>query len=435
MSRRPASRALAALLLALAGTPACAQDLLIRNATVHTATARGTLQSADVLVRNGRIAAVGQGLSAAGVATVDAQGRPLTPTLFAGITDIGVEEVSGESATVDHSVSLGQSGKDMQVRPEFDVTRAYNPDTVLVPVARVEGLGWTTLAATPTGGGSFIGGQGGVVRFDGSLDPVGGRVLFITLGGDGASLTGGSRAAQWMILDQLVDELRGRIPQDSQFALLTPAGRTALARFIGGGGRIAVNIHRAADITRLLRWSKQHGVKVALVGATEAWKVAPQLAAAGVPVFVDPLVNLPGDFDQLGARMDNAALLRAAGVQVGFSQSDSQSHYARKIRQLAGNAVANGMRWDDALAGLTRVPAEAFGVAGEMGSIAVGQRADLVLWSGDPLDVAHVAQQVWLDGRAMPMRSRQTDLRDRYLHGTMPPEAGGLPRAYPDSAR
>ena len=107
MSRRPASRALAALLLALAATPAGAQDLLIRNATVHTATARGTLQAADVLVRNGRIAAVGQGLSAAGVATVDAQGRPLTPTLFAGITDIGVEEVSGESATVDHSVSLG----------------------------------------------------------------------------------------------------------------------------------------------------------------------------------------------------------------------------------------------------------------------------------------------------------------------------------------
>ena len=156
MSRRPASRALAALLLALAGTPAGAQDLLIRNATVHTATARGTLQAADVLVRNGLIAAVWQGLSAAGVATVDAQGRPLTPTLFAGITDIGVEEVSGESATVYHCVSLGQSGKDMQVRPEFDVTRAYNPDTVLVPVARVEGLGWTTLAATPTGGGSFI---------------------------------------------------------------------------------------------------------------------------------------------------------------------------------------------------------------------------------------------------------------------------------------
>ena len=318
----------------------------------------------------------------------------------------------------------------MQVRLEFDVTTAYNPESVLIPVARVEGYGWALLAANPTSGGSFIGGQGGVVRFDGSLDPIGPRVLFVTLGGDGANLSGSSRAAQWMLLDQLIDEVRGRIGPESQFALLTPAGRSTLAKYIGGGGRVAVNVHRAADIRRLLRWAKARNVRIALVGASEAWKLAPQIAAAKVPVFVDPLVNLPGDFDQLGARMDNAALLRAAGVQVGFSQSDSQSHYARKIRQLAGNAVANGMRWDDALAGLTRVPAEAFGVAGEMGSIAVGQRADLVLWSGDPLDVAHVAQQVWLDGRAMPMRSRQTDLRDRYLHSE-----SGLPRAYPDSAR
>ena len=142
------------------------------------------------------------------------------------------------------------------------------------------------------------------------------------------------------------------------------------------------------------------------------------------------MVSQIAHIETTATRTEAEALLRAAGVQVGFSQSDSQSHYARKIRQLAGNAVANGMRWDDALAGLTRVPAEAFGVAGEMGSIAVGQRADLVLWSGDPLDVAHVAQQVWLDGRAMPMRSRQTDLRDRYLHSE-----NGLPRAYPDSAR
>ena len=147
-------------------------------------------------------------------------------------------------------------------------------------------------------------------------------------------------------------------------------------------------------------------------------------------MFVDALADLPADFDQIGATLENAARLDAAGVSVSFSQAGDASHNARKIRQLAGNAVANGMRWDDALAGLTRVPAEAFGVGGEMGSIAVGQRADLVLWSGDPMDVAHVAQQVWLDGRAMPMRSRQTDLRDRYLHSE-----NGLPRAYPDSAR
>ena len=421
-------------LLALSGL-ASAQDVLIRNATVHTATARGTLQSADVLVRNGRIAAVGSGLAAGNATVVDAQGKPLTPALFGGITDIGVEEVSGEASTVDTALALGENAADMQVRPEFDVTLAYNPESVLVPVARVEGIGWTLLSAGSRAGGSLVAGQGGVVRLDGSLDAIGPRVLFITLGADGASLSGSSRAAQWMLLDQLIDELRGRIPQDSQFALLTPAGRATLAKYFGGGGRVVVRIHRAADIVRLLRWSKQRDVRVALLGAAEAWKVAPQIAAAGVPVFVDSLANLPAGFDEIGATLENAARLHAAGVQVSFSQAGDASHNARKVRQLAGNAVAHGLPWEAALAGLSSVPATSFGLGGDFGSIAIGQRADLVLWSGDPLDVAHVAQQVWLDGRAIPMRSRQTDLRDRYLRTVVPADAGGLPRAYPNDVR
>ena len=430
MSRRPMKRLALALALLAGGGVASAQDLLIRNATVHTASARGTLQATDVLVRNGRIAAIGNGLSAGSATVVDAQGKPLTPTLFGGITDIGVEEVSGESATVDNTLALGANAADMRVRPEFDVTLAYNPESVLVPVARVEGIGWTLLSAGTRPGGSFIGGQGGTVRLDGSLDAIGPRALFVTLGGDGANLSGSSRAAQWMLLDQLIDEVRGRIAPNSQFALLTPAGRTTLAKYFGGGGRVVVRIQRAADIVRLLRWSKQRGVDVAIVGAAEGWKVAPQLAAAGVPVFVDALANLPADFDAIGATMENAARLHAAGVRVSFSQAGDASHNARKIRQLAGNAVANGLPWEAALAGLTSVPAAAAGVAGELGTIAIGQRADLVLWSGDPLDVANVAQQVWMDGRAIPMRSRQTELRDRYLHVET-----GLPRAYPNDAR
>ena len=430
MSRRPMKRLALALALLAGGGVASAQDLLIRNATVHTASARGTLQATDVLVRNGRIAAIGNGLSAGSATVVDAQGKPLTPTLFGGITDIGVEEVSGESATVDNTLALGANAADMRVRPEFDVTLAYNPESVLVPVARVEGIGWTLLSAGTRPGGSFIGGQGGTVRLDGSLDAIGPRALFVTLGGDGANLSGSSRAAQWMLLDQLIDEVRGRIAPNSQFALLTPAGRTTLAKYFGGGGRVVVRIQRAADIVRLLRWSKQRGVDVAIVGAAEGWKVAPQLAAAGVPVFVDALANLPADFDAIGATMENAARLHAAGVRVSFSQAGDASHNARKIRQLAGNAVANGLPWEAALAGLTSVPAAAAGVAGELGTIAIGQRADLVLWSGDPLDVANVAQQVWMDGRAIPMRSRLTELRDRYLHVET-----GLPRAYPNDAR
>jgi hypothetical protein len=404
----------ASLLLCALG--AQAQEVLIRNATVHTVGTRGTLQNADVLVRGGRIAAVGTGLAApAGTPVVDADGRPLTPALFGGITDIGIEEVSGESSTVDHTLKIGEQA----LRPEFDVTLAYNPASILVPVTRLEGIGFTALGAH-TGGG-FIAGQGGVVRLDGSADPIGPRALYVRLGSAAAELTGQSRAAQWMLLQQIVDEARGRVPADSPHALLTPAGRRTVAGYLAGRGRIVVDVERASDIRQLLRWAAREKVQIAIAGGSEAWKLAPELARAKVPVFVDALGNLPASFDQLGATLENAARLQRAGVAVSFAQSGDASHNARKVRQLAGNAVAHGLPWADGLAGLTRVPAQALGVDEHLGSIEPGKLADLVLWEGDPLDVAHYADQVWLGGRAMPMRSRQTELRDRYLRRSATP--------------
>jgi len=430
MSASPLSRDsrrfvyLASPLLALASllaSSAFAQDVLIRNATVHTAGPQGTLQNADVLVQGGVIRAVGSNLKApASASVVQANGRRLTPALFGGISEIGIDEVSGESATVDSAVKLSN---DQPMRPEFDVTLAYNPESVLVPIARVEGLGFTLLAADT--GGSFLAGQGGVVRLDGSADPIGPRVLFVKLGNDVLGLSGSSRAAQWMLLDQMVGEARGRIGADSPHALLTPTGRAVLARYLAGSGRIMVSVNRAADIRQLLRWAQRERVRIAISGGAEAWKLAPQLAQARVPVFVNALGNLPGDFDEIGATLENAARLHAAGVEVSFAQPGNDSHNARKIRQLAGNAVANGLPWEAGLAGLTRVPAQVLGVGDRIGTIAPGRLADLVLWTGDPLEVSSVAQQVWLGGRAMPMRSRQTELRDRYLRAE-----GVLPRAY-----
>ncbi|MCC8625558.1 amidohydrolase family protein [Xanthomonas vesicatoria] len=417
---RPGLRALAALAMVALTTPAAAQQVLIRDATVHTATAQGTLQHTDVLVQNGVIRAIGSNLAApADGRVIDARGRPLTPALFGGITEIGIEEVSGEDSTVDSGIKLAEQ----PMRPEFDVTLAYNPDSVLVPVARVEGIGFTALGATTSG--AFIAGQGGIVRLDGSPDPVGPHALFLRIGAAASDLTGSSRAAQWMLLDQLVAEARGRVPADSPHALLTPMGRSVLAKYLAGQGRIVVQVERAADIRQLLRWAQREKVRIAIAGGAEAWKLAPQLAQGKVPVLVNALADLPATFDQIGATLENAARLRAAGVEVSFTQSGDASHNARKLRQLAGNAVANGLPWESGLAGLTRVPAEIFGVADRIGSIAVGKQADLVLWEGDPLDVAHYAEQVWLGGREMPMRSRQTELRDRYLQ-----QAGPLPRAY-----
>jgi hypothetical protein len=411
--------------LVLASTNALAQNVLIRHATVHTAGVRGTLKNADVLVQGGIIRAVGTSLpTPPGVTVVEANGRPLTPGLFGGLSDIGLEEVSAENSTIDSGLAFGGDGQSPQMRPEFDVTLAYNPDSVLIPVARLDGLTFTALSANSGQGGSLIAGQGSVVRLDGKYaDPLGGHLLYTAIGG-GGPLGGKSRAGQYMLLDQALREARGLTPYGSPNALLTPAGRETLARYLVGG-RVVFNVDRAVDIHQVLVFSRRNGLRPVIVGGAEAWKVASELAAAHVPVIIDALQNLPDSYDRLGSRLDNAALLHRAGVRVAFTQFEFASTNARKVRQEAGNAVANGLPWDAGLAGLTSVPAAALGVGDKVGRIEVGLIADLVLWSGDPLEVTTLADQVWMSGRAMPMVSRQTELRDRYL---APPTA--MPRAY-----
>jgi len=405
------------LALLCATAAAQAQDLLIRGAHIHTAAAGGAIPDGDVLVRNGRIAAVGVGIAApAGALVVEAHGKPLTPGLFAGLTALGVEEVSLERDTVDEYLSLGAPAWEPQWRPEFDVTLAFNPRSVLLPVARIEGLTWTVVAPGSRGsGGAILSGQGAAMTLDGRYDAVleGSHSLFMRFGGDAVTMSAGSRAAQYMLFDQAAREVRSP-PAAGAPALMLPAGREVFARYLKGG-RFVFNVHRAADIRQVLALAKRHGFKPVIAGATEAWVVAEELAAARVPVLLDPLENLPATFDRIGARFDNAALLARAGVAVAFSQSSDETQNARKIRQLAGNAVAHGLPWEVALAAVTSTPAEIFGVAGDRGRIAVGQVADLVLWSGDPLEVTSAAEQVWTAGRPVTMRSRQTELRDRYL--------------------
>ena len=389
-----------------------AQDALIRDARVYTVAAAGTLEDADVLVRDGRIAAIGAGLPApAGVPVIEAHGRALTPGLFGGLTQIGLEEVELEPSTVDAELELQAPAWQHHWRPEFDVTRAFNPRSALVPVARIEGVTWTMLA--PTGEHSLIAGQGAAVTLDGRFDAVldGSRTLFVNWGSAALAGSGGSRAAQYMLFDQAIREVREPATA-GEGALLLPEGRTALKAYLAGG-RVIFRVHRAADIRSVIAYAKRQGMKPVIAGGDEAWLVAKELAAANVPVILDSLDNLPANFDRLGARLDNAALLQQAGVRIAFSHDDSRQ--SRKNRQLAGNAAAHGLSRDAALAAITANPAEIFGLGTGHGRIEPGQVADLVLWSGDPLEVTTVADQVWIEGRPVEMRSRQTELRDRYL--------------------
>jgi imidazolonepropionase-like amidohydrolase len=225
-----------------------------------------------------------------------------------------------------------------------------------------------------------------------------------------------------MLLEQAFNEAKALTPGDER--LLTGQGRSALNNAMLNA-RFFVSVNREADIRQVLKFAQKYNIRIALVGASEAWRVADQLAAAKIPVFIDATDVLPGSFEQIGNTEENAARLQRAGVSVSFINGNDASHNARKLRQIAGNAVANGLPWEAGLAGITSAPAKALGVDAQVGSIEVGKSADLVLWTGDPLDVASTATAMWLSGKATPLISRQTLLRDRYLA-----PSSNLPRAY-----
>lgn len=407
------------LLVLVAVNTANAQSALIKNATVHTATDAGTLENTDILILDGKVHRLGRGLSATdSVPVFDAAGRSVTPGMFGGVTTLGISEIQLEAASVDKDLTL------TEFRPEFNVMPAFNPNSSHVGITRVEGI--THALVAPSAKGSIMAGTGNVVSLDGRYEAaISTAVLFIDLGGDTSQLSGGSRAAQYMLLQQALDEAEAPNEINGHLRLLTERGRTTLSGFTHSGRNVVFDVDRASDILQVLKFASNHGMKAIIKGGAEAWMVAEQLAAANVPVILNPMQNLPRSFDQLGATLENAARLHASGVTITFTVGISAGAGPRKVRQVAGIAVSYGLPWQAALAALTSNPAEIFGYGNELGSIEPGKQADLVIWSGDPLEVTSFADQVFMGGTAISMESRQTRLRDRYL-----PENPGKPRAY-----
>ena len=405
----------------LLGSTSQAASLLITNGLVFTGDDTPPNQL-DILIEDGLIEAVASDLSTAEAdQVIDAAGRPVTPALFAGITAAGLSEIGMVYEATDSRLNELYTGL---MHPEFDVRKAYNPLSSVVPVTRIEGYGYTLLAAAF--GDRTMSGQGSLVRFDGGFDSFEGKtVLFVNVDGYSGNKVGGSRAAHWMLLETAFSSLttqqgNGLWLTHNEHPLINQTGR-AILKNARESGIFVFRANRASDILQALAFSQQHNLNTVISGGQEAWIVREELVASGTPVVINALDNLPGSFDGLGARLDNAALLHEAGITLLFTSGET--HNARKLRQVAGNAVANGLPYEVAIAAMTSLPAEIFG--GKPRMIAPGFRADVVIWSSDPLDVSSAADQVIIDGKLDPMTSRQTELLQRYL-----PTEAGLGRAY-----
>ncbi len=410
-------RALLALGLAAAcgvTGPLSAETIAITGGKLETMGPAGTVPNGTVLIVDGRISAVGVGIPIPGEARrIDAHGRVVTPGLFNSLTRLGLVEVSAVEGTADSEV------KSDRITAAFDVAEALNPRSTLIAVNRIDGL--TRAVVAPSAGNSLIAGQGAVIHLGAPADLlVRERVaMFAFLGERGAELTGGARSAAILRLREVLQDAADFAANRKAFEAgdrreysLSRLDLEALVPVVRGELPLVVTADRASDIVAALRLAKELKLRLILAGVAEGWMVAGEIAAADVPVLVEPLDNLPSSFEQLGATIANAARLRTAGVRVAFMNGDA--HNARNVRQSAGNAVANGMTWHDALAALTTVPASIWGIAERYGSLEPGKDADLVIWDGDPLEVTTYADVVLIRGVEIPMESRQTLLRDRY---------------------
>jgi imidazolonepropionase-like amidohydrolase len=435
--------------------PAGAQTYAIVNGTVALGDGSDPIPNGTVVIRDGRIVAAG-GMRMklpAGTQVIDANGKWVTPGIVAGFSRLGLADVDLAAEGAD------DTGNNGPFNAAIDVVPAINPLDTTVAVNRADGV--TRAIVAPSAGKNIFAGQGAVIDTGADMDPITAprKFQFVELGQTGSEKAGGSRASAHILFRNALreaTELRRyapaiaaartatpdererpvvRNPNESRVygpdarrsddVLLTRFDAAALVPVLQGRQYLLVHVERASDILQVLELKREFpALKIVLVGVSEGWMVADRIARSGIPVIASAVNDLPASFEQLAATQSNIGRMRSAGVKVGIGMiDDNDTRYLFMERQYAANLVAlqkvpgaSGVSWGEALAMITSRPAEAIGMGGEIGSLAPGHRADVVIWSGDPLEGASAAEQVFIDGVRQPLQTHQTRLLDRYRY-------------------
>lgn len=378
----------------------------------------GRIDDATIVIRDGRYESVTRGGTApADARVIDAAGRPVTPGLMNGDTQLGLVEVASLAETRDDGVHRGPLGA------AFDVQYGLNANSMLLPLALDDGL--TRAATSPTASTDpvFLG-MGAVLRIQpgGDILDRPRSVMYAGVGGLGIRHQGGSRSAQWQLLRNALDEAKAYQPSRSvptpRDQLQNVMNVAALHAMLESHMPLAIRATRESDMRQAVALARDYRLRLIVIGASEAWRCADLLAANKVAVVLDPDADIPWTFNDLGSRADNAAMLAKAGVTIAFSVSGNTiqlSHNAGlAAREGAGLAVASGLPYAEALRALTVNPAQIFDIADHYGSMARGQDADLVVWDGDPLEPSSAADVVLVRGAQAAKVTHQSLLRDRY---------------------
>lgn len=397
----------------------------ITGGTIHTVT-NGTIEGGILLIDGHEIAYVGNNAKISNDYTrIDASDKHIYPGFIDGWTGLGLVEVSAVAVTVDNQ-ELGD------FNPHMYAFTAFNPHSASIPVTRVSGV--TTVLSAPSSG--IIAGKAAVMDLWGyspdSMSVAKSGALVMELPSSTGGGTWDDRSDQEIKkeYEQEMKEIndffkKARFYDRMMKAYVAdPSDKTqpdhdprmeAMCEVLAGEVPVAIEVSREQEIRDALNWiEEQEGdMRFLFVGAEEGWRVADEIAEAGIPVLTTTLYTPSRDYDNYQRPYQNPGLMAEAGVKVAIVSDDTEN--SRNAPFEAGYAAAYGLGKEEAIKALTINPAEIFGVADKLGSLEEGKQANLFISDGDPLQPMTNIEQVFINGYKIPMQSRHTQLYEEFL--------------------
>ena len=404
----------------------------IKGAKVYTI-AGAPIENGIVVIRDGKIAAVGANVAIPSDAQViDATGLELYPGLFDPVTQIGLNEISQVSATMD-TVELGD------YNPELVAATAVNPASAHIAVTRANGITHVIAAPGTAGfdaaGGGLITGQASAFNLAGwtmkdmQINQSVAMVInwpsiqtrtfdFATFSFKEKSFDDAKKE-----YDKSINELSDWLDRARHYAQAKEKGSAALYErdiklealvpVVEGKMPVLVIADDHRDIKNAVDFCTKQNLKMILGSGAEAWRVKDLLKEKKIPVVLGPTERLPEQEDTAYDKpMTQPSELLAAGIPFAFSSFGTA--FSRRLPDYAGTAVAYGLPHDEALKAVTINAAKMFGIDSEVGTIETGKLANLIVTNGDPLEVQTLVKFLFIKGQLTSLDNRHLDLYEQY---------------------
>ena len=423
------------ILLLILSAPAFTQDkpVALKGGKLLTVT-HGVIENGVIVMQGGKITAAG----AAGSVTIpsaaqviDATGMTIYPGLIDSETHLGLTEISAENMTND-LVEMSD-----EIMPHMHTAEAFHAESVLIPVARLNGI---TNAVVAPESSDTLPGQDSFIQLAGASAT---EMLLIRDNAMPLNFTGEERrnkggfekqkfpATRMGLAAQLrqafidaqdykakrtdYDRKKSDAARDKKPEPLAPKRdlkSEALIPYLEGKKTIVLAAESPSDLQTAVSLANEFKLKFVLNHISHSQPVLDYVASLKVPVIVGPIYEAPKEDERYDTIYSLPAQLYKRGVKIVFASYSA--HNVRNLPDQAGFATAFGLPYDEALKAITLNAAEVWGVADQLGSLDVGKTANIVMANGDPLDVKTDVKQVFIQGHAIPMTDRQTQLRDEY---------------------